>query len=58
MEEVLRNKAIRRHLFGESPIDLYTLEDELRLSSTASSRLPIHCKVGSMTCVRNLEVST
>jgi len=24
MEEVLRKKAIRRHLFGESPIDVYT----------------------------------
>ena len=58
MEEVLRKKAIRRHLFGESPIDVYTEEHELRPSSTASPRLPIHCKVGSMTRVRNLEVST
>ena len=58
MEEVLRKEAIRRHLFGESPIDVYTEEHELHPSSTAPPRLPIHCKVGSMTCVRNLEVST
>jgi hypothetical protein len=58
MEEYLRKEAIRRHLFGKSPIDVYTEEHELRPSSTVSPRLPIHCKVGSMTLVRNLEVST
>jgi hypothetical protein len=58
MEEVLSKEAIRRHHFGESPIDVYTEEHELRPSSTASPHLPIHCKVDSMTCVRNLKVST
>jgi hypothetical protein len=30
MEEVLRKEAIRRHLFGESPIEVYTEEQQLR----------------------------
>ena len=58
MEEVLRKEAIRRHLFGESQIDVYSEEHELRPSSIPSHRLLIHCKVGRMTRVCNLEVST
>ena len=30
MEEVLRKETIRRHLFGESPIAVYTKEQQLR----------------------------
>jgi len=58
MEEVLRKEAKRRHLFGESPIDVYTEEHELRPSSTASPRLPIHLKVGRITRVCKLKVLT
>ena len=58
MEEVRRKEAIRRHHFGESPIDVYTEEHELRPSSNSSPCLPIHCMVRRMTCVCNLKVST